>query len=490
MKRAVAWTSIGLASSQLSRIVVALVLARTLGPTEFAPIAAGAVFMTFVSLSVDLGLVSAIIQRPTLTPQHLRVAALMSWTCGSVFTIGTLIACLAGVAGPVGSTTMLFFSALAAAPLIRSIGLASQSRLYRDRRQHLIGMAETGVAVLTLVSCGISIHLGLATFAYVVPVLAAEVALAVLWTWMSRPFPWPEWHRESFRELWSFSSKSFGSDAISVTSRNIDSIIVGWIAGASQLSVYSVGVRFLVTPVQFLGEIIVRVALPEFSERHRAGQSIGPVLVARTRSLSIAIWPALTTALFVAPWLVPVVLGSDWTSAVAVTQILCVVGAVQVSLGFLRPAMWSVGAVKPYLVLTLVVFAASVPIYLASASYGAVGVASGYAATTLALAPALAVVASKTLQLPALQALGAVFSGVPVAALVGLPVFLLGFVLSGFAQRDLIQAIIAVVLLMVTLAVAYRGGFLFPRPAPATPTGSFATESIGTGSIATGNQIR
>ncbi|MFI6762795.1 oligosaccharide flippase family protein [Micromonospora sp. NPDC050417] len=463
MKGTVAWTSVGLASSQLSRIVVALVLARILGPTEFAPVAAGAVFMTFVALSVDLGLVSAIIQRPVLTPRHLRVAALMSWTCGSVFGVGTLIVCLAGGAGPVGSTNMLFFSSLAAAPLIRSIGLVSQSRLYRDQRQHLIGKAETGVAVLVLVCCGGAILAGLEAFAYVVPVLAAELALAALWIGMSRPFPWPGWDREGFRELWSFSSKSFGSDAVSVTSRNIDSIIVGWIAGAGQLSIYSVGVRFLVTPVQFLGEVIVRIALPEFSEKHRIGESIGPVLLARTKSLSIAIWPTMTAVFFVAPWIVPVVLGPEWTSAVAVTQVLCLVGAAQVSLGFIRPAMWSVGAVKPYLLLTLVVFVVSVGIYLGFASYGAVGVAAGYAFSTVALAPALAVVGSKALGLPPLRTLRAVFSGAPAAILVAAPVLLLGFVIQGSAHAELVEAIVAVVLLALFLAVGYKAGLLVPK---------------------------
>ncbi|MEU7674264.1 oligosaccharide flippase family protein [Micromonospora taraxaci] len=469
MRRAVAWASIGLASSQLSRIVVALMLARILGPTKFAPIAAGAVFMTYVSLSVDLGLVSAIIQRPSLTSRHLSTAALMSWACGSLFAVGTVAACLAGLAGPLGSTTMLLFCMLSVAPLIRSVGLVSQSRLYREQRQHLIGMAETGVALISLVCCVVALVLGLGEFAYVVSVLAADVALTIAWIWMSGPFPWPRWDRESFRELWSFSSKSFGSDALAVSSRNLDSIIVGWMAGAAQLSVYSVGVRFLVTPVQFLGEVIVRVALPEFSERHRAGQSLGPVLLSRTKSLSIAIWPTLTMAFFVAPWLVPVVLGEQWSSAVPVTQILCVVGAAQVSVGFVRPAMWSVGAVKPYFLLTVAMFAVSLPVYLVAANWGAVGIATGYALIALALAPAMSTVGSRRLGLRPARTLAAVFSGVPVAAAVALPVLLVGFLLRDPAQRELVQAAIAVALFLLVMVVAFRRGLLHPRSAGSAP---------------------
>ena len=125
--RTAAWSTIGLASSQISRIVIALLLARILGPELFTPVAAGAVFMTFVSLSVDLGLVAAIIQRPHLTEAHLRVAGLMSLAVGGVFTAGTLAACLLGVAGQWGSPAMLLFSMLAFAPLIRSTGLVQQA---------------------------------------------------------------------------------------------------------------------------------------------------------------------------------------------------------------------------------------------------------------------------------------------------------------------------------------------------------------------------
>jgi PST family polysaccharide transporter len=445
--RTVAWTGIGLAASQLSRIAIALILARLLGPEPFAPVAAAAVYMTFVSLAVDLGLVAAIIQRPQLTERHLRLAALLSWACGLALAAGTAVVALA-----LGSD---FFLALAAAPLIRAIGVVPQARLYRQRRQHLVGKAEAAVAVLGLTCCVLAVSLGLGVFAYVVAVLATELALTALWLGLSRPFPWPAWHRGSFGELWSFSAKTLGSDALAVSTRNVDSILVGTLAGAGQLSLYSVGVRFLVTPVQFLGEVIVRVALPEFADRHRHGRPIGPVLLARTRSLSLTIWPALSAACVVAPWAVPAVLGREWTAAVPVTQVLCLVGAVQVAQGFLRPAMWSVGAVKPHLVFMVVVFVASTGTYAALARYGASGVAVGYAAVTFAAAPILAYLAARALRLPPWRTAGAVFYGAPAAAIVGLPVLAL-------PVGAPVRAVAALGLLAVVLGVAHRAGLLVP----------------------------
>ncbi len=456
-KRTVAWSTVGLAAAQGSRIVIALLLARILGPEQFTPVAAGAVYMTFVALSVDLGLVAAIIQRQTLTDAHLRVAALASWAVGGIFTAGTLAVCLAGLAGAWGSPSMLLFSMLAFAPLIRSIGLVRQSRLYREQRQHLIGKAETAVALFALVCCLASVYFGLGVYSYGVALLAAEVALAAIWLLQPGPFPLPGWDRSAFRELWSFSSKSFGADALSVMTRNSDSIAVGWLAGASQLSLYSVGVRFLVTPIQFVGEAIVRVTLPEFSERNRNGVPLGPTLVARTAVLSRAAWPMLIAAFFIAPWAVTFVLGEAWRPAIVVTQALCVAAAIQISLAFLRPAIVSVGAVRPYLAFSIGVFVLSAITYVAGAwAGGAFGAAVGYLIVWCASAPALVILASKLLAVQWARLASALAAGVPGGLVVAAVAYLGGLWVDQPAQRVGLQAVAAGVVLAAVLGVSLR----------------------------------
>ncbi len=69
---AVRWNTFSMGVRQVAQIVGALVIARILGPEDFGVISAAMILVVLTPLILDLGLSSALIQRPELRKDHIK----------------------------------------------------------------------------------------------------------------------------------------------------------------------------------------------------------------------------------------------------------------------------------------------------------------------------------------------------------------------------------------------------------------------------------
>ena len=72
--QALKWRYAGTAVQVTLRFVVGIALARLLSPEEFGIMAMALIPIGFANLVGDLGFAVAIIQRPSITPKHIRAA--------------------------------------------------------------------------------------------------------------------------------------------------------------------------------------------------------------------------------------------------------------------------------------------------------------------------------------------------------------------------------------------------------------------------------
>ena len=96
--RGVGWTSVAVASMQLSRVVVAVILARLLTPEEFGIAAMTLVFATLVLAMSDFSLGAALVQRPIVTDRDRSTLFWTSLVLGLLLSAGGV-----ALAGPLAS---------------------------------------------------------------------------------------------------------------------------------------------------------------------------------------------------------------------------------------------------------------------------------------------------------------------------------------------------------------------------------------------------
>lgn len=379
-----AWSSLGLTFSQLTRIIFSLVIARALGPVAYALVVVTGIYLAVCTLLLDLGLTNAAIQIPRFTRAHHAMVQMISTVTGITVAVVTAAAALLFVHQPADLAVALAVSIF---PLIRSCGLPSQYLLMRERRFKTLAHTEIVAAAVGLTVGFSSLVMVGGLFAFVAQVLAAELAQTLTLVWLQRPVR-PSWHRNEALEFWKLGRLNFGTNVCSMLTRNLDNVIVGVVAGPAALSLYSVAYRFLTTPLTLMGQVVARVAVPEFATRLRSGAPVGGTFLRGTAALSLFGWPVMLIASFVVGPAFRQILGPDWGGAASIFVALAPAGILQISL-YLAPAFWlassRVGFHFRYSVVMLAV--ASFGFLVGAYTAGAVGVAASYSLTACLMSP-------------------------------------------------------------------------------------------------------
>lgn len=142
--RGMAWVGASQVTMQLTRMAVAIVVARLLTPGEYGLAAAALVFASLVLVFSDLAFGAALVQRKTLTEDDRSTAFWITVSSGVVFTVGGYL--LAGsVASLYGEPDVApLMAALSFSFVLTAIGATQQSLLLREmnfRRLELMTMA-------------------------------------------------------------------------------------------------------------------------------------------------------------------------------------------------------------------------------------------------------------------------------------------------------------------------------------------------------------
>ena len=327
--RASRHTLLAQVSTQASRLVVSVVLARLLTPGEFGVVAAAMVFMVVAWQLTDLGTAAVIIQREEMDD------VLVSSVFWFNIALGVVLAALTvATAGPLGAA----LGQPGAAPAIRVLGAVSflgalgnmHHALLRRRMQfgRLATIAIANAAVNAALGIGLALA-GAGIWALVVgTVSGVAVSTATAW-WFERWRPRATCSLRRLREVARFSIHFFWSNTLAVVFAQLDKVIVSRMLGGAPLGTYAVAQRTVLSPVSAISTAVSTVSFSAFARgqddpaRLRSGASRAAGVV------TLVVLPAMVGLAVLAEQAVRVVYGPQWEAAVPVVQVLAPVAAVQ-----------------------------------------------------------------------------------------------------------------------------------------------------------------
>ncbi|PRY15260.1 lipopolysaccharide biosynthesis protein [Kineococcus rhizosphaerae] len=372
--RGTAWSVLEKWGSRLTQLLVFVMLSRLLDPTVFGVVAIASVVLDLVRILVDQGFSQAIVVEDEPDRRFVSTAFWVG-VAASVVCAAAMFALAPVIAGyydePQLTAVLRWLSLGFVLQAGAGVPNALLSREFKFRQlavRRLVSVALGGIVGIVVAAAGGGV------WALVSQTLVTLAGAVVVLYAATRFRPSLTFGREHWKRLVRFSSGVLGVDLMTWAAGNLDKLIVGAVLGTKALGYYYIAWRILMLATEVMTGVMSAVALPLFSRLKGDREATVRALMKATKvSVSVAA-PVFVTILVLAPELVPVVFGRQWSDAVVLTQVLCVSGLVFSVTFFDRSVLYAAG--RP--VLELVVAAATaVGTALASfvgAHWGLVGV--------------------------------------------------------------------------------------------------------------------
>lgn len=324
--RGVAWKIAAEAVSQVTRVVVLLILARLLTPSEFGIASIVMAFAIFVPLFADLGLGAALIQTPRLTEVDRSTVFWTSLPLGLGFTSLGIV-----LSWPLASifdepSLQPLFAAFSVCFLLGSLTSVPNALLIRDMRFKAV---QIRVILGNLVGAATAIGLavgGFGAWAIVGGEIANRgVALVTIWLqshWRPRlMFSW-----RKLRQQFAYGGTLFGGVLLLQFSQTLQSLMVGRLLGPSALGRLTISQTLVYLPGNRIAGPIQEVMFPTFSRMQDEPARILGALNRINQVIASIAFSTLAGLAILAPEFTSVVLGSKWNGTEEVIRILAVAG--------------------------------------------------------------------------------------------------------------------------------------------------------------------
>lgn len=330
-------TVAGQFAKMLVQFVSLVTLSRLLAPEDFGLIAMVTAFIALGELIRDFGTTVVGLQRPNLTQQQ---ASNLFWLSISLGAGASLVLLL------LTPLIVLLYSeprlsavvpTLAGTVLLNAASAQLQVQLARNMKFARLVTADLASQLLGLATAVLGAFLGWGYWALVAQVLCSStLGLLLRWTaarWMPS---WPS--RDVGNRRMVGDTVGFGlAQLLNYVSTNLDTVTIGSRWDATSLSGYTRAFQLLTAPLNSIIGPLTQVVIPMVNRARSEGRTADSVLLRLQFTLGLPIvWIYAMTAA-IADWLIPFLLGPEWTASVKIFQILAVGGVVWT---FSRVSYW------------------------------------------------------------------------------------------------------------------------------------------------------
>jgi O-antigen/teichoic acid export membrane protein len=396
----IAWKAGSQFTLQISRMAVALVLARLLAPHDWGLAAMVLVFSSFVVVFTDSAFGTALIQRPHLLEEDRATVFWMSAAIGVALALGGI-----ALSGPLAHfydepEIKPLFSVLSIGFFVTALGTTQMALLVRAmqfRRLELRQMAATIVGAIAGMTVALQ-HYG--AWAIVAQQLGEAATSTVLLWFLASWRPSFKFSLTSLKRLSGFAGNVFGENLFYQSGRYLGTLLIGRFLGAASVGAYGLATNVILVPFSRIAAPLQQVFFPAFSRMQHDRERMADVWIRATRIVGLISIPALAGLAVVAPDFVDVVLGSKWHNAIPVIQILALVGIIQSLQTLNGEVLQALNRTGTLLRFTMLSFAGSVAAFALGVQWGIIGVAACYLASNILIEPLRTYLTTRALGIP------------------------------------------------------------------------------------------
>jgi len=312
---------------------ISIWLARLLPPSDFGLVAMAFLFTGLTRIVSNLGIPSAVVQRPDLTDDQVRTAFTLSTVLGLGATI--LLVVLAPLSTLVFPEPRVPDVLRAVAPMFLFTGLGNVAgallRRALDFRRIFWVSVLSHVFGYGAVAIGLALA-GFGVWSLVFGALFSPIVETGLLLAMVRHPVRPRLRRDEIREITGLGAGFSLGEILGFGARNGDKLVIGRFLGEGSLGLYGRAYALIRMPAEYVGEVLYAVLFPAFSEVQKDRRRLTSAYLRSTELALIVAGPVLAGMVVAAPELVVGLFGPAWQGSVVPLQVLAVVGVL--SMGY------------------------------------------------------------------------------------------------------------------------------------------------------------
>lgn len=319
------WMLSGTAGASVLNIVVLAILARLLSVEDFGVVQAAMVVVLFTDLFSHIGVGPAVVQRADLTERHIRSGFTFSLLFGILSMIALLILAPAIAA---------FFRMPGLTPIVQAMSIAFPftgiAVVAEGLIQKRLDYGKLSAINLASFALGYGIPaiamavLGYGAWALAMGVVAQRILRSVMLLVATAHAIRLDWHPQSLRELLGFGLGSSIGDVLNFVALQGDQAIIGRYLGEGALGVYGRAYGLMAVTVKAFGAVLDKVM---FSAMSLKQDDPAKLKLGYTRGLSLValtLLPTSVVSMALAPEIIYLLLGPQWTAAIVPFQLLAV----------------------------------------------------------------------------------------------------------------------------------------------------------------------
>ena len=319
------WAAWGKTAHAVLQLAILAVLARLLAPADFGVVSAALVVIGFSGIFSQLGLGPALVQRRELEDRHTDSAFVASIAFGLV--LGGMV----WIAAPYAAA---FFRIAEVKPVLRAlavvfplqgVNVVAESLAKRELRFRWLANVDVIAYGLGYGLVGIALAAyGLGVWALVWGEIAKTVLRDVLLLADRRPRVSRLPDRSALRELLYFGGGFTLGRIANYLALQGDALVVGRMLGPAALGLYGRAHQLMTAPAIGLGGMLDNVLFPAMARVQGEPDRLAAAYRRGVGLLAVTMLPFSLTTILLAPEIVRVLLGPNWTAVVVPFQILAV----------------------------------------------------------------------------------------------------------------------------------------------------------------------
>lgn len=316
------WQFGGAGTKGVLQIGVLTILARLISPEDFGIVGAAMVVIGFSDLFSQFGVGPALVHQGTLRDQHVRVG--FSITC----LLSIMTAALVWLAS---SSVAAFFRmpdleavvvVLSLVFILKGLGVVAESLLQRE-------LAFQKLATLEVISFALgygvlATTLGFLGYGYWALVAGhiGQTAIQTVGLFGLRRHPvTPSMDWGAARDLLYFGGGHTLAKVANFAALQGDNLVVGRALGAVALGIYGRAYQLLVIPAQLFGRVLDRVLFPTMASIQDDTRRLAAAYRRSVAAVALVAIPASGIMFLLAPEIVFVLLGDQWTEVILPLQV-------------------------------------------------------------------------------------------------------------------------------------------------------------------------
>ena len=399
-QRGIVWSFLRESVSEILVFPASMIIARLLTPREFGIAAASVFFIQLAGRLGEMGFNSALIRAKEVKPIHLSTVFIVQMCIGATLcaTMILLSPWIARFYNMPEATHVLPIAALGF--VIAPLGSVSSTILQRNlefKKNTTIDWVQLMVTSVTNVALAL---LGFSYMSIIYARLSSNATTQAMRLYYTNWRPSLRFSRTALMEILPSGTGFFAKRLLDYTAQNGDNLVVGKVQGLTALGLYdkaySTMNRFLVRVNEGGPGVMFRIFAVIHEEPERFRRAYTKVML----SSSLMGFPLFTALAVMAPQMMVVMFGSQWTGAATPFALLCVSGALKLLNTYASSATQAAGRVWSEVWRQILFVALIVGFILAFKNYGPSGAAAGVLCATAVMTVLMHILLKRVTHLP------------------------------------------------------------------------------------------